>query len=171
MTAATGQGLYVTIDSPIGELLLLGNGNALRGLYMQEGRKPGSVPRGWERDPGAFAGVGTQLGEYFAGERTGFDLSLEPVGSPFQLRVWQALLEIGYGETLSYGELARRIGRPGAPRAVGAANGANPLSVVVPCHRLIGSNGALTGYGGGIERKRLLLELEASHSLAPTDRG
>ena len=88
--------------------------------------------------------------------------TLEPVGSPFQLRVWRELLEIGYGETLSYGELARRVGRPTAPRAVGAANGANPLSVIVPCHRLVGANGALTGYGGGVERKRLLLDLEAS---------
>jgi methylated-DNA-[protein]-cysteine S-methyltransferase len=161
MTTATGLGLYTTIESPIGELLLLGDGRALRGLYMQQGRKPGSAPCCWEQDPDAFTEVSDQLGEYFAGERTGFELALEPVGSPFQLQVWGALLEIEYGETLTYGELARRIGRPNAPRAVGAANGANPLSVVVPCHRLIGSDGTLTGYGGGIERKRLLLDLEA----------
>jgi methylated-DNA-[protein]-cysteine S-methyltransferase len=159
--------LYTTIDSPLGELLLLGDGSSLCGLYMQEGRKPGTVPHGWEREPKAFAEVCRQLGEYFAGERTGFDLPLEPVGSPFQLQVWRALLEIGYGQTLSYGELARRIGRPQAPRAVGAANGANPLSVVIPCHRLVGSNGALTGYGGGVESKRLLLDLEAGHSPTP----
>ncbi len=128
---------------------------------MQEGRKPGTVPRGWARDPEAFLEVRTQLGEYFAGERRSFDLPLEPAGSPFQRQVWRALREIGYGEALSYGELARRIGRPNAPRAVGAANGANPLSVVIPCHRLVGADGTLTGYGGGIERKRLLLDLEA----------
>jgi methylated-DNA-[protein]-cysteine S-methyltransferase len=128
---------------------------------MQEGRKPGRVPRGWARDPEAFAAVRVQLGEYFSGERRSFDLPLEPAGSPFQLQVWRALREIDYGETLSYGELARRIGRPNAPRAVGAANGANPLSVVIPCHRLVGADGTLTGYGGGIERKRLLLDLEA----------
>lgn len=157
----SGALLYTTVDSPIGELLLLGDGGALRGLYMQEGRKPGTVPRGWARDPEAFVEVRTQLGEYFAGERRSFDLPLEPAGSPFQLQVWRALREIGYGETLSYGELARRIGRPNAPRAVGAANGANPLSVVIPCHRLVGADGTLTGYGGGIERKRLLLDLEA----------
>jgi methylated-DNA-[protein]-cysteine S-methyltransferase len=153
--------LYATVESPIGELLLLGDGGALRGLYMQEGRKPGTVPRGWARDPETFAAVREQLGEYFAGERRSFDLPLEPAGSPFQRQVWRALREIGYGETLSYGELARRIGRPNAPRAVGAANGANPLSVVIPCHRLVGADGTLTGYGGGIERKRLLLDLEA----------
>ena len=157
----SGALLYTTVDSPIGELLLLGDGGALRGLYMQEGRKPGTVPRGWARDPEAFVEVRTQLGEYFAGERRSFDLPLEPAGSPFQLQVWRALREIGYGETLSYGELARRIGRPNAPRAVGAANGANPLSVVIPCHRLVGADGTLTGYGGGIERKRRLLDLEA----------
>lgn len=157
----SGALLYTTVDSPIGELLLLGDGGALRGLYMQEGRKPGTVPRGWARDPEAFVEVRTQLGEYFAGERRSFDLPLEPAGSPFQLQVWRALREVGYGETLSYGELARRIGRPNAPRAVGAANGANPLSVVIPCHRLVGADGTLTGYGGGIERKRLLLDLEA----------
>jgi methylated-DNA-[protein]-cysteine S-methyltransferase len=152
---------YTTVESPIGELLLLGDGGALRGLYMQEGRKPGTVLSGWVRDPEAFAAVRTQLGEYFAGERRSFDLPLEPAGSLFQLQVWRALREIDYGETLSYGELARRIGRPNAPRAVGAANGANPLSVVIPCHRLVGADGTLTGYGGGIERKRLLLDLEA----------
>jgi methylated-DNA-[protein]-cysteine S-methyltransferase len=161
MPPATGSGLYTTVDSPIGELLLLGDGSALRGLYMQEGRKAGAIPRGWAREPDAFAAASVQLGEYFAGTRTGFDLSLEPLGTPFQLQVWLALGEVGYGETRSYGELAQRIGRPAAVRAVGAANGANPLSVVIPCHRLIGANGSLTGYGGGIERKRLLLELEA----------
>jgi methylated-DNA-[protein]-cysteine S-methyltransferase len=107
---------------------------------MQEGRKPGKVAAGWEREPRAFAKAEAQLGEYFAGRRTSFDLPLQAAGTPFQMRVWEALGEIGYGETMSYGELARRIGRPAAPRAVGAANGANPLSVVIPCHRLVGSD-------------------------------
>ncbi|HYM67200.1 MAG TPA: methylated-DNA--[protein]-cysteine S-methyltransferase, partial [Patescibacteria group bacterium] len=102
-----------------------------------------------------------QLGEYFAGRRTDFDVPLEMEGTPFQLRVWEALREIGYGETISYGELARRIGNPSASRAVGMANGCNPIAVIVPCHRVIGANGTLTGYGGGVERKRLLLDLEA----------
>jgi methylated-DNA-[protein]-cysteine S-methyltransferase len=153
--------LHATIESPIGELLLVGDDEALRGLYMQEGRKPGMALPGWRREPGAFAAVETQLNEYFAGRRTSFDLPLEPAGTSFQLRVWRELLEIGYGETVSYGELARRIGRPAAARAVGAANGSNPISVIVPCHRLVGADGALTGYGGGVDRKRQLLDLEA----------
>ncbi|HEY4779143.1 MAG TPA: methylated-DNA--[protein]-cysteine S-methyltransferase [Solirubrobacterales bacterium] len=158
--------LYTTIASPIGELLLVGDGEALRGLYMQAGRKPGDVLPGWRREPDAFAAVEAQLSEYFSGRRTSFDLALEPAGTPFQLRVWWELLEIGYGETVSYGELARRVGRPAAARAVGAANGSNPISVIVPCHRLVGADGALTGYGGGVERKKLLLDLEAGATVA-----
>jgi methylated-DNA-[protein]-cysteine S-methyltransferase len=159
--AAAQPLLYATIESPVGELLLLGDDVALRGLYMQEGRKPASVRPEWRREPGAFAAASTQLSEYFAGRRTNFDLPLELSGTPFQRRVWEALREIGHGETSSYGELARRVGRPSAARAVGAANGSNPISIVIPCHRLIGARGALTGYAGGIETKRLLLELEA----------
>ena len=105
-----------------------------------------------------------QLEEYFAGRRTRFDLPLDLQGTPFQRRVWSALLAIPYGETLTYGELARRIGRPAAARAVGHANGSNPISVIVPCHRLIGANGTLVDYGGGIERKRFLLSLESDPS-------
>jgi methylated-DNA-[protein]-cysteine S-methyltransferase len=105
--------------------------------------------------------VRDQLGEYFAGERTDFDLRLAASGNAFERRVWRALEEIPYGETVSYGEVARRIGRPDGARAVGLANGRNPISIVVPCHRVIGANGSLTGYGGGIERKRFLLDLEA----------
>jgi methylated-DNA-[protein]-cysteine S-methyltransferase len=156
--------LYTTIDSPIGELLLLGDGHALHGLYMQAGRKPIGIAPGWERSPEAFVDVSAQLEEYFAARRTSFDVALEMHGTPFQLRVWDALREIGYGETMSYGELARRIGHPSAARAVGLANGCNPIGVIVPCHRVIGANGTLTGYGGGIERKRLLLDLEARAS-------
>ena len=101
-----------------------------------------------------------QLEEYFAGERRAFDLPVAPAGTPFQQRVWEELQRIGYGETITYAELAARIGRPTAIRAAGAANGANPVSIIIPCHRVIGSDGSLTGYGGGLEAKRLLLELE-----------
>jgi methylated-DNA-[protein]-cysteine S-methyltransferase len=153
--------LYATFDSPIGELLVLGDGRAVRGLYMQEGRQGLAVQPGWIRDDEPFAAARAQLGEYFDGRRAAFDLSLELVGTPFQRRVWRALQEIPYGETVTYGQLARRLGRTAASRAVGAANGQNPISVVVPCHRVVGADGTLTGYGGGLERKRFLLDLEA----------
>jgi methylated-DNA-[protein]-cysteine S-methyltransferase len=156
-----GGVIYTTIDSPIGELLLLGDGAVLHGLYMQAGRKPVAVRPAWERDDDAFADARRQLGEYFAGERTRFDLPLHLDGSGFQRTVWHALTEIPYGQTISYGELARRIGRPDLARAVGTANGQNPIAVIVPCHRVIGANGKLVGYGGGLENKRRLLELEA----------
>jgi methylated-DNA-[protein]-cysteine S-methyltransferase len=166
MLTATDTLLYTTMDSPIGELLLLGDGEALHGLYMQEGRKPIGISPSWELSPAAFADVREQLTEYFAGGRTSFDVPLVMAGAPFQRRVWHALQDIPYGETISYGELARRIDQPSAARAVGMANGSNPIAVIVPCHRVIGANGTLTGYGGGIERKRLLLDLEAS-AIAP----
>ena len=129
---------------------------------MQAGPDPMPIDPGWRPCADAFAEVAVQLSEYFAGRRTTFEVELAMAGTPFQHRVWNALREIGYGETRTYGELARRIDRPGAGRAVGAANGRNPIAVIVPCHRVIGAGGALTGFGGGIERKRLLLELEAS---------
>ena len=153
--------LYTTIESPLGDLLLHGDGVRLDGLAIQAGRQPGTVEPSWQRDPTAFTDVERQLLEYFSGERASFELELEPRGTPFQRQVWQALRQIVYGETMPYGELAARIGRPSAARAVGAANGANPIAVIIPCHRLIGANGALTGYAGGIERKQTLLDLEA----------
>jgi methylated-DNA-[protein]-cysteine S-methyltransferase len=153
--------LYTTVDSPIGELLLLGDGRALRGLYMQGAPRPKAIRPSWTRAAAAFDTATRQLEEYFAGERATFDLPLAMDGGAFQRRVWQALLEIPYGETASYGEIAARIGAPDAARAVGLANGRYPISVVVPCHRVIGADGTLTGYGGGLERKRLLLDLEA----------
>jgi len=152
--------LYTTVSSPIGELLLLGDGGALHGLYMQEAPRAMALDPRWRADRGAFADVGRQLAEYFAGDRTAFDVPLALAGTPFQRAVWRGLRDIRYGETVSYGDLARRIDRPSAVRAVGLANGRNPISVIVPCHRVIGADGTLTGYGGGIERKRLLLELE-----------
>jgi len=153
--------LYTTVDSPIGTLLLQGDGHALRGLHMQDGRTAIGVRPEWERAHEPFARVEAQLAEYFEGRRTTFDVPLELAGSPFQRRVWEALQGIPYGETVSYGELARRVGAPSAARAVGVANRENPVAVIVPCHRVIGADGSLTGFGGGLERKRLLLELEA----------
>ena len=153
--------IYTTVDSPIGELLLLGDGDTLHGLYMQAGRKPMAVRPTWQRDDDGFPAARQQLAEYFTGERTRFDLELHLDGGAFQRTVWHALTEIPYGQTISYGELARRIGRPDLARAVGTANGQNPIAVIVPCHRVIGADGKLVGYGGGLENKRLLLDLEA----------
>jgi methylated-DNA-[protein]-cysteine S-methyltransferase len=147
--------IYTTTPSPIGELLLAGDGTALNALHMD-----GTPASGWERDEDAFAEVRAQLGEYFAGDRRDFDVDLALDGTPFQREVWSALRAIPYGETISYGELARRVNRPWASRAVGAANGRNPVAIIVPCHRVIGADGTLTGYGGGLERKRTLLDLE-----------
>jgi len=157
---ATGSLAYTSMDSPIGELLLLGDERALHGLYMQEGRRPVRIAPQWRRSEAPFAGVRAELREYFAGERFAFETPLAMAGSPFERRVWRALRDIPYGETVSYGEIARRIDQPTAARAVGLANGRNPIAVIVPCHRVIGANGTLTGYGGGLERKQLLLELE-----------
>jgi methylated-DNA-[protein]-cysteine S-methyltransferase len=128
---------------------------------MQQGRRPTAINPGWQRHDEAFGNVRRQLTEYFDGRRRCFDVPLALVGNAFELRVWDALCEIPYGETVSYGEIARRIGQPDASRAVGLANGRNPIAVIVPCHRVIGANGTLIGYGGGLERKRLLLDLEA----------
>src|SRR3954454_4300568 len=161
MNERTEPLLYTTLDSPIGELLLVGDGEALRGLHIQDGPRRSSIGSSWRRADEPFAAASDQLDEYFAGERVDFALPAEGAGTAFQRRVWRALREIPYGETISYGELARRIGQPSAVRAVGMANGRNPISIVVPCHRVIGADGTLTGYGGGIERKRFLLELEA----------
>jgi methylated-DNA-[protein]-cysteine S-methyltransferase len=157
---SSGALLYTTIDSPIGELLLLGDGEHLHGLYMQGGRKPIAIAPAWERAEATFAALTTQLEEYFGGRRETFDVPLRMHGTLFERRVWSALREIPYGETTSYGELASRIGQPTGARAVGLANGRNPVAVIVPCHRVIGADGSLTGYGGGLERKRILLELE-----------
>lgn len=149
------------MDSPIGELLLVGDGEALYRLDMQQGRRPISIDPRWQCRDETFGDVRRQLTEYFDGRRRSFDVPLALEGNSFELRVWDALCEIPYGDTMSYGEIARRIGQPDASRAVGLANGRNPIAVIVPCHRVIGANGTLIGYGGGLERKRLLLDLEA----------
>lgn len=156
-----GTVLYARIDSPIGALLLTSDGAALTGVFMEEHRHGPRRDDGWRPDDAPFAAARAQLAEYFAGERTEFDLPLAPAGTPFQRRVWEELVRIPFGERISYAELARRIGDPKAVRAVGGANGRNPVSVIVPCHRVIGADGSLTGYGGGIERKRWLLAHEA----------
>ena len=151
---------YARIPSPLGPLLLVGTGDALTAIGLPSGRdgfEPDSI---WIETAAPFAEARRQLEAYFAGTLRQFDLRLEPAGTPFQQRVWQALLEIPYGETVSYSELARRIGRPSAVRAVGAANGRNPLAIVIPCHRVIGSDGRLVGYGGGLPAKSALLALE-----------
>jgi methylated-DNA-[protein]-cysteine S-methyltransferase len=154
---------FRTVDSPVGLLTLAGKNGRLRHLRMVDQTYEPSR-EGWELDDNAFSDAVEQLEAYFAGERTDFDLNLDLVGTEFQRRVWSALLTIRYGETRSYGEIARQIGSPGAFRAVGLANGHNPIGIIVPCHRVIGSNGSLTGYGGGLDRKRALLDMEKSRS-------
>jgi methylated-DNA-[protein]-cysteine S-methyltransferase len=158
----------VTISSPIGSLLLVAEGERLleiRFLTVERAQAPD--PAGVEGDTAVLREARSQLGAYFAGELRDFDLPLAPRGTPFQLAVWEALLDIPYGETWSYADLARRLDRPTATRAVGAANGRNPLPIVVPCHRVIGADGSLTGYGGGLPIKRKLLRLEGALD-APT---
>ena len=154
---------YRMIDSPIGMLTLAGRGPALTNLRMvDQTYEPDRAD--WALDDRAFPDAVEQLGAYFSGELHTFDLRLEFEGTPFQRRVWEALRAIPYGETRTYGEIAMQIGSPTAFRAVGLANGHNPIAVIVPCHRVIGANGSLTGFGGGLERKRTLLELEKSNS-------
>jgi methylated-DNA-[protein]-cysteine S-methyltransferase len=154
---------YRTIDSPIGPLILAGRGSVLTNLRMvDQTHEPSRA--GWSPDPGAFPGAVAQLGAYFAGELTDFDIEFDLRGTDFQRRVWQALLTIPYGETRSYGEIAEQIEAPGSARAVGWANGHNPIAIIVPCHRVIGASGSLTGYGGGLDRKRTLLELEKTRA-------
>lgn len=150
------------IDSPVGRLLLAGDSGALKRVYFQAGPRPLRPPADWRQDASPFERALTQLSEYFCGSRRTFELSLAPAGTRFQLAVWQLLRAIPYGETVSYGELAQRVGLGGGARAVGVANGANPLPIIVPCHRVIGADGSLTGFGGGLDIKRALLSLEGA---------
>lgn len=150
---------YRSMDSPVGKLTLAGTAGRLRHLRMvDQTYEPSRI--GWEPDDAAFPEAVDQLEQYFNGERQEFELELDLVGTAFQRRVWEALLTIPYGETRSYGQIAAQLDAPGASRAVGLANGHNPIGIIVPCHRVIGSTGSLTGYGGGVERKRTLLALE-----------
>src|ERR1700730_17371053 len=155
---------YTYFESPIGRLLLTSDGTALTGLYMEPSRKAQSID-GWIQDEAEalISATVRQLTEYFAGTRRDFDLPLRLQGTTFQTRVWRELTVIPYGQTWSYGQLAHRIDKPSASRAVGLANGRNPISILVPCHRVIGADGSLTGYGGGLERKRWLLAHEGLH--------
>lgn len=152
------------LSSPIGKLLLTSDGEALTGLHMA-GLASDVAPRpeaAWKQDDRVFVPVVEQLEAYFAGASVSFDLPMQTEGTSFQRRVWQELCQIPYGQTISYIELARRVGNPHASRAVGGANGRNPIAVIVPCHRVIAAGGGLGGYGGGLDRKRWLLEHEAS---------
>jgi len=151
---------YTHIDSPVGPLLLVADEAGLREIRFVKGRTSTRPHPSWKENRVALQETIRQLQSYFAGELEEFDLPLAPEGTPFQLKVWQRLCDIPYGETISYGELARRLGNPNASRAVGLANGSNPIPIVIPCHRVIGSNGKLTGYGGGLPIKEKLLALE-----------
>jgi methylated-DNA-[protein]-cysteine S-methyltransferase len=151
---------YRTITSPIGPLLLAADEAGVRFLLFANGRKSVAPRAEWEPDRGLLAEPVRQLNLYFAGKLRDFDLPVAPDGTPFQRSVWSELQRIPYGGTISYGELARRIGNAKAVRAVGLANGSNPISIIIPCHRVIGSNGSLTGYGGGLPTKQALLALE-----------
>ncbi len=162
-TPAPGAAIrYGHADTPLGPVRLSRDDVGLTGLVFTDRSRDGEPGPTWRRDEASLEPVRRQLREYFEGERTEFDLELHLVGSPFQVAVWSALRAIPYGESTSYGTIASRIGRPTAVRAVGAANGRNPVAIVVPCHRVIGADGTLTGYGGGLDRKAWLLALERS---------
>jgi methylated-DNA-[protein]-cysteine S-methyltransferase len=152
---------FSTMSSPVGRLTLVGQGDDLVGLHFDTDPLAGEMRAGGTRDDRRLRSAVEQLEAYFAGARTRFDLSLVPPGTPFQKKVWAALVRIPFGATATYGEIARAVGRPDASRAVGGANHRNPIAIIIPCHRVIGADGAMTGYGGGLPRKRLLLDLEA----------
>jgi methylated-DNA-[protein]-cysteine S-methyltransferase len=155
---------YARFESPLGPLLATAEGDGITHIDFVGGKYARRIEPDWVEDPNAppLRACGTQLAEYFAGTRTEFDLALAPRGSDFQQRVWREIARVPYGETISYGELAKRAGAPGQARAAGAATGRNPVGVVIPCHRIVGADGSLTGYAGGLERKRGLLELEGA---------
>ena len=158
---------FRVVDSPVGPLTIAGRNGRGSHLRMDDQRHPPGDREAGEHDPDAFAEVADQLDAYFAGDLTEFTVALDVTGTDFQRRVWAALRLIPYGETWSYGELARHLGNPGASRAVGLANGRNPVGIIVPCHRVVGADGSLTGYAGGVDRKRLLLQLEQHRAQLP----
>jgi methylated-DNA-[protein]-cysteine S-methyltransferase len=161
---------FATVPSPVGPLLLTKRGEALVGLSMQDQAHapvPDSSSSSVREDPTRFVHEASQLAEYFAGRRARFDVNLQLEGTPFQRQVWQALLRIPFGQTISYGALARAVGRPGASRAVGAANGRNPVGIIVPCHRVIAADGTLGGYAAGTVRKSWLIDWERRSPLSP----
>lgn len=153
---------YIRFVTPLGTLFATAIGASLTGIYFEGGRHAPAISSGWREDPysSPLRECAEQLADYFAGKRQCFDLPVMPRGTPFQERVWREIARIPFGETITYAELAARAGAPGSARAAGAATGRNPLSIVVPCHRVVGTDGSLTGYAGGIERKTRLLEIE-----------
>lgn len=153
---------YTYLDSPIGPICVEGDGDFVTGLHMPQHRHWEGPNATWQQSDSSFKAVRQQLTEYFAGERQQFEVPMKSTGTPFQLRVWEELSRIPFGVTISYAELAQRVGNPSASRAVGSANGRNPISIIVPCHRVIGANGKLTGYGGGLDKKEWLLDWERS---------
>jgi methylated-DNA-[protein]-cysteine S-methyltransferase len=156
---------YCHVDSPIGTLLIACDEEAIRRIEFPRNGKPAQPEPGWQQSNGGLLReAAQQLSEYFSGCRTAFTVPLGPEGTEFQTTVWGHLRNIPYGQTISYGELAKRVGNPKASRAVGAANGCNPIPIMIPCHRVIGSDGTLTGFGGGLPTKKALLTLEAGHS-------
>jgi methylated-DNA-[protein]-cysteine S-methyltransferase len=157
MTATT---CYSYIDCPLGRMFAQGDGQFVTGLFMPRHKRWRGPDASWRQSDASFAAVREQLAEYFAGERQQFDVPLKLVGTAFQLRVWQELVRIPFGTTISYARLAQRLGKPTASRAVGHANGRNPISIIVPCHRVIGADGKLTGYAGGVDKKQWLLAWE-----------
>ena len=162
---------HTIVDSPVGPLTLVSTDGVLSGLYMDRQRYRPPAETFGEPDDAPFGQVMDQLAEYFAGKRSEFSVPVSLNGTEFQRTVWTALQDIRYGETVSYGELAERIGRPTASRAVGLANGKNPISIIVPCHRVVGATGNLTGYGGGLTRKQYLLDFESGNAHRPAPRG
>lgn len=155
--------IWIAHDTPLGSMVLAGCSSGLIGAWLVGQAHFGGIPPDWLEDPHAslLRDAATQFDEWFAGTRRQFDLPLAPVGTAFQHAVWREIARVGFGETCAYGEIATALGKPGAARAVGAATGRNPLTIIVPCHRLVGSHGALTGYAGGLARKRALLAFEA----------
>lgn len=163
---------YCHVDSPVGTLLIACDGEAIRRIEFPRDGKPAQPESGWsESKSGLLREAAEQLSEYFSGLRTVFTVPLHPEGTEFQKMVWHHLRNIPYGQTISYGELAKCLGNPKASRAVGAANACNPIPIMIPCHRVIGSDGTLTGFGGGLPTKKALLTLEAQHNLQQYSRA
>jgi len=161
---------YDFYDSPLGRMLLVANDKGLTGVYFEGQKYHPRLEAGWRRDArhAPLRQVKRELAEYFGGERRHFETALAPEGTPFQRAVWKAIAAVDFGKTITYGTLAQRAGYPGSARAAGAATGRNPIGIIVPCHRIVGSNGSLTGYAGGLKRKRALLALEGATAESPT---
>jgi methylated-DNA-[protein]-cysteine S-methyltransferase len=161
---------YDFYDSPHGRMLLVASDDGLTGVYFDGQKYHPQIEAGWRHDArcAPLRQAKRELAEYFGAERRRFETALAPEGTPFQRAVWKAISAVGFGKTITYGELARQAGCPGSARAAGAATGRNPIGIIVPCHRIIGSNGSLTGYAGGLERKRALLALEGATAKSPT---